>query len=709
MKRKTLFQNLFTGGIFGGTVAWLASRGWWSLVRLAGAVWDLLLSIAKYFLVILGFSSDFIPEHVKEIPDVPFVPFLPVDASQLSGFWGRFFSDLFSKEHFLRYNARFFIGVLSIQRFLLPVVVLFLVLKFWISGTADEENDDFGKKSKGVRRVEWLQRKIFFPVKSFLVSWWTSLRFWVILTLLLLFSAGLNVLTLLVEAVAFLFWFSVQIDFSFLYTGIYKLFLDLTIMFSTLPAIVWIFVAYLIFCFIRRAVAYRRLESMEAANRGFVEKLPLCVLITGKIGIGKTTTNVNLSLTLQDAMRERLLASMMEIQAEFPFFPWEFLDRQIGVMFCAGDLPSKSKTRKLFSDKLFSEDPEENGLFLFGYTGRMIFEDGVNVKHLENRLVDYAELQVMYRQQTLIFSSFSFRVDNLYTDLGKMPYWSSDFFRTPGFDPWSEPLRSHILDFDTLRLGKTVSREPGGAWEYGILSHTEMGKDFGNTLTNKDLKATDDAANIKNDMLIDRIKVLRHTGTADHHPYVQYIGDEQRPTSLGADALELCDVVRLVDASEKKKSIRLLLIEQFFVDLVNSIWSGWYVRRRVHRADEDLPTWFLRRTMNRLHSWEQRMTQLFGYQEISCVVQDGADLEKEGQSDVIFTCFKKVHSGRFSTDCFAGVLASRSLNSKWSIQTAPTYAGPVASPEEIRAQHSYFGNKVLKIGGEEDDESADGD
>ena len=705
-QRQRLLGRIFTASVFTVTVLYFFAFGRWSFLRLVQSIRDLAFSIAKYFVVVFGFKGNGIPNTISEIPDVPFVPLLPVESSTLEGFWGRFFANLFNADRFLLYNYRVLQVVLNAQRFILPVVLLVVLLKIWLSDSAEVENDDFGKKSKGVFRAEWIGRKIFAPVKRFLALWWQCLRFWMVVTWCLIVAAGTNVLTVLIEALGFLFWFSVAADFPLLYRGIYKLLLDLTIMFSTLPVFAWILVGYFVFTLIRRAVAYRRLEQMEAANRAFLEKLPLCVLITGKIGIGKTTTNVNLSLSLQDAMRDRLLSSMMEIQAEFPFYSWDLLDRQIGIMFFCGDLPSKTATRALFSDPDFRDVLLS---LLFGYKGKMTFDDGVNVKHLEDRIVDYAELQVMYRQQTLIFSSYSLRVDNLFTDLGKMPLWSSDYFRTPAFDLRSEPLRSHILDFDTLRLGKTVSGETGGAWEYGILSHTEMGKDFGNTLTNKDLKATDESANIKNDMLIDRIKVLRHTGTADHHPYVQYIGDEQRPTSLGADALELCDVVRLVDASEKKKAIRLLTIEQFFVDLVNAIWSGWYVRRRVHRADEDLPTWLLRRTMNRVHAWEQRMSQLFGYQEISCVVQDGADLDKDGQADVIYSCFKKVHSGRFATDCFAGVLSSRSSESDWSMQTAPTYAGPVADSEEIRSQHSYFGNRVLKIGGEEDDESADGD
>lgn len=698
MIRAKVFRGIFTGAIGAGTFVWLFSRGWWSLVRFAGAVWDLLLSIAKYFLVVFGFPNVPIPEHVKEIPNVPFVPFFPLNAEDFSGFWGRFFTTLFNGERFLLYNFRFLNGFLNVQRFILPVVCLFLILKIWISGTADEENDDFGKKSRAVHAVEWLQRKIFVPIRTFLSSWWTSLRFWMVLTWAIILAVGLNLLTILVEAIASLFWFSVSVDLPFLYTGIYKLFLDLTIMFSTMPVLVWIVVGYILFCLIRRSIAYRRLERMEGANRAFLEKLPLCVLITGKIGIGKTTTNVNLSLSLQDAMRERILKNMMEIQAEFPLYKWEDFDHSIGNLFFCGYLRSKVETRRIFSDMIADVEHFPD---LLSYPGSGTFTDGVTVKYLQDRLVDYAELQYMYRQQTMIFSSYSVRVDDYFQDLGKMPFWGSDYFRSDPFDPQFAASRSHILDFDTLRLGKTVGDPPGGAWEFGILSHTEMGKDFGNTLTNKDFKASDDTANIKNDMLIDRIKVLRHSATADHFPYARYIGDEQRPTSLGADALDLCDVVRLTDCSENKTAIRLLTIEQFFVDFFLSIWQGWYVRRRVHRADEDLPTWLLRRIVKRLYAWNAKMTQLFGYQEISCLIQDGADLDSEGKPDVIYSCFKKVRAARFSTDCFADVLAYRAKISRWSMTTAPTYEGPVASPEEIRAQHSYFGDRMMKIGGED--------
>ena len=700
MKRAKVFRGIFSGAIGVGTFIWLFSRGWWSLVRLIGAIWDLLLSIAKYFLVVFGFPGVPIPEHVKEIPDVPFVPFLPLNAEDLSGFWGRFFAALFNGDRFLLYNYRFLNGFVNVQRFILPVVCLFLILKLWISGSADETNDDFGKKSRGVHAVEWLLHKIFVPIVTFVSTWWKSLRFWLVLTWLIVVAAGLNLLTILVEAVASLFWFSVSVDLPFLYTGIYKLFLDLTITFSTLPVFVWILVGYVLFCMIRRSVAFKRLERMEAANRAFLDKLPLCVLITGKIGVGKTTTNVNLSLSLQDAMRERILKNMMEIQAEFPLYKWEDFDHSIGNLFFCGYLRSKVETRRIFSEMIADVEHFPDLLI---YPGLGTFTDGVTVKYLQDRLVDYAELQYMYRQQTMIFSSYSVRVDDYFQDLGKLPFWGSDYFRSDPFDPQFAASRSHILDFDTLRLGKTVGDPPGGAWEFGILSHTEMGKDFGNTLTNKDLKASDDAANIKNDMLIDRIKVLRHSATADHFPYARYIGDEQRPTSLGADALDLCDVVRLTECSENKTAIRLLTIEQFFVDFFLSIWQGWYVRRRLHRADEDLPTWLLRRIVKRLYAWNAKMTQLFGYQEISCLIQDGADLDSEGKPDVIYSCFKKVRAARFSTDCFSDVLAYRAKISGWSMTTAPTYEGPVATPEEIRAQHSYFGDRMMKIGGEDGD------
>ncbi len=668
----------------------------WSWVRLLGCVTDLGISVAEYFLTICTIDTEFLPATIDRIPDVPFVPFLPLESSSLSGVFDRFFALLFDAEHFAAYNVGFADFMLAFQRFLLPLVLLVFVIRVKREDAAKAENESFSVVTSAARRWEAVFG-FFGHVRDIVLSIFYACPVWLFWTMLLVILSGTNLLTVIVGFFANVFHLSVNLSLRSFWIQIYKLALDLTITFSTLPWYVWVAVFYYIFCKLRRMFALNRLAAMEGKLREFIKRLPLAILITGKIGVGKTQNNMNLTLSMQDAMRDSMRESMLTIRAEFPEYPWEELDRQIGVMHLCGDLPSKVATRALFASLV-----QEDEIF-YGYTGERTFTDGVIVKYLSDRIVDYAELQYMYRVQCLVSSSYSMRVDADFTDKGKMPLWTTDYFGTPPFDPRGVAVRTHILDFDTLRLGKTFSGENAGAWEFGILSHTEMGKDFGNALTNKDAKSTDKHANIKNDMLIDRIKILRHSSTACYTPYCRYIGDEQRPTSLGADALDLCDVLKISDSSQTKSTYPLLTIERFFYDLLESLWFGWYATRAVNRADTDAFAFLIRRWMKMFYPKIEEQRQLFGYQKMKVKLVDGADLNAEPEEFEIYNCFKKTRAARYATDCFSDIVATRALRTDWEFDLSKSYEGSEATPEELARQHSYFGEKLLNIRGRDDD------
>lgn len=674
-------------------VAYFGYYGRWAFYRLAFSLYDLLLAVAEYLLRVAQIDTDFLPIRINAVPDVPYVPFIPLDGSELSGFWGRFFSTLFNGDNFLLYNIDVLILLLRVQQLLLPVLLLWIIGSWAIRKSCEDANDDFGKESKGVKILRAIGA-FFTPAVRWVICFWYALPYRVLVPLTVFVLCGTNVMTVAVECLAELLHLSVSADYLHLYLQLYKLLLDVTIMLDTLPLPVWLLIGYWLSKKIRRFFAFERLYKFEEVILEFIKRLPLFVLITGKVGVGKTQTNVNLTLSFQDAHRARMKETMMEIRAEFPEYLWPLLDQQIGVMYLCGDLKGKSATRKLFAS-LLSEDDD----LFYGYFGRRTFSDGVTVVHLRDRIVDYAELQYMYRVQCIISSSYSLRVDATYIDEGKLPDWKTDYFRSPPFDPWHRAERAHILDFDTLRLGKTVgSSAAAGAWEFGILSHSEMGKDYGNMNTNKDLKATDPRANIKNDMLIDRDKILRHSSTAIYVPYTQYIGDEQRPSSLQADVLELTDVLQVMDTTGSRSTYHLFLFERFLRDLLLSIWHGWGAKRAVHRADLDVPTFLLCKLIDRYYPKIREQAQLFGYELLSVRLRDGSELDAEDPPIYqLPVSYKKVRAARYATDCYQEPLAERALRSDWEYDLSPTYVGPVASPDEIKAQHSYFGNKILKI------------
>lgn len=678
-------------------IVYFVLNGRWSFVRLGHSLWALLIAVIEYLLSLCFIDTDFLPVPLDAIPDVPFVPLLPLDSSELSGFFKRFGDAFISAENFAAYNVGLSNVVQIGGRLLLPFFLLWIFMSMLLAESAEVENDDFCKKSPGVKRLERIGTKVRY-VRDWLLDLWYRLPFWLVFWGAVFILAGTNVLTIAVSALAALFHMSVSFDVVSIWIQIYKLALDLTVMFSTLPWWVWVAIFYELLRLIRRSVAYEKLQAMERKIRAFIKRLPLCVLITGKIGAGKTSMNANLTLSCQDGMRDRMKQTMTEIQAEFPEYPWPCFDQQIGIMYFCGDLPGKERTREIFRAALDADDD-----LLYGYTGRRTFSDGVLIYHLKDRLVDYAVIQWMYRVQCIVSSSYSLRVDGTYIDKGKLPHWQTDYFRSPPFDPHGPATRAKILDFETLRLGKTMTDTVGGAWEFGVLSHTEMGKDFGNALTNKDIKASDPRANIRNDMIIDRVKILRHSSTACFTPYAQYFGDEQRPTSLMADMLDLCDVLRIDGTSEDRSVYPYLTVEAFFSQLVMSIFAGWFQRRRINRADTDVFTWVLSKLMDVVYPRYRRKVQLFGYQMCDASLFNGAELDGEPEKVQIPVPFKKVRADRYATDCFQGVLSERAKASMWEYDLAPVYAGSVATPEEIRAGHSYFGNKMLKIGGEDYD------
>lgn len=696
--RLTVSQRIAYPSIFVAIALYFSDRGRWSFYRLVSAIYDLLLALAEYLLRVLQFDADFLPIRINEIPDVPYVPFLPLEPGELDGFWGRYFAALFDGDRFLFYLIDVLVLVMRAQQLLLPALLLFIVGKILLRDFIESENDDFGKRSSAVRFFDWLGRGLEPTVCWCRALWYrTSFSYLVWSTILIL--CGTNLATVAIEALALLFHLSVSADYKSLYLQLYKLLLDLTVALDTLPLPIWLLIGYWLSRKIRRFFAFERLQAFEVMVREFIARLPLLVLITGKVGVGKTQTNVNLTLSFQDAHRDLQKEAMLDIRAEFPEYPWAMLDQQIGVMYFCGDLKGKAYTRRLFSSLIGADDD-----LFYGYVGRRTFSDGVTVVHLRDRIVDYAELQYMYRMQCTIFSSYSLRVDATYIDKGKLPDWRSDYFRSPAFDPRGDAERAHIADFDLLRLGKPVDpNSPAGAWEHGIWSHTEMGKDYGNSLTNKDLKESSPTSNIRNDLLVDRLKIMRHSSTACFTPYTQYIGDEQRPSSLQADVLELTNVIQIKGSSGSRSTYHLFLFERFLRDLLLSLWHGWYADRSVNRADVDLPTFFLQRLMDHYYARIREQAQLFGYEMLDVNLRDGEDMDADPEIVKLPVAYKKVRSGRCATDCYADVLAERALGADWEHDLSRTYAGPVASPDEIKAQHSRFGDKLLKVGKHYDD------
>lgn len=144
------------------------------------------------------------------------------------------------------------------------------------------------------------------------------------------------------------------------------------------------------------------------------------------------------------------------------------------------------------------------------------------------------------------------RVDGVLADLGNFPLWNADFFKRDSRLLESYSRHAHILDFDSLRLGRKVIENNVNAnnFEFGVVIITEVGKERGNSLELSEKKKKDETTNQKNDLFNSWLKMVRHSATVDNFPFVRVITDEQRPESWGADARDLCEIVHIRESGE---------------------------------------------------------------------------------------------------------------------------------------------------------------
>lgn len=682
---------------------WILFPARWSAVRLFDSFADLLISVAFYLTSIIGFD-DLITPTVNRIPDVPFAPLLPVEPARLQEIVSLSWRRLFVGDHFLDYLAHVGDVLRIISRYLLPVVLIVVLLVMQLQEVADEETDLPGD-SRRLQRLKRFIKKMKKPVaavRGFISyvrrSLW--LPIWIVMLI-----CGSNLASQALGILSYYFYFAVEIDLKSLYLQLYKLSLDISVALAAVPLPIWGVPAWILFDRIRRHFGVERLRKFECRNAAFLDELPLVALITGTMGSNKTKMLTDFTLTIQDNFRRRQLDTIMKIEGEFPWFDWNAYGADIRKSFRSREIRSLASARDFALARIrkFLQTFRPEDLYGYNTAARGVeFDNGIVTVSLFDRIIDYARLFYMYNVGCTISSNYSIRVGDKMDDRGNLPLWQNDYFDCPSV-PYNAPTRhSHIVDFDTLRLGKTVDKasEVAGAFEFGVVAHTEMGKDYGNSLTNADYKRSDPNANPKNDMMIARQKLSRHPATVCYYPYYRYIGDDQRPESVGADARDVMYVIRAKGAGENKSTVHVLLLESFLPDLLRSIWNGWYVRYRHNRRDETVPSYLLKTGMKYIAGRHERKFDRFIYNVVDLSVEQGT-LEGEATAAQYFLSHKKIHARRYATDCFVDVFADKAERSKWSLEDSPTFRDDVASLDEVVRTNSYFGAELLKISREQ--------
>lgn len=607
-----------------------------------------------------------------------------------------------SQENFLSYLSEVGLVVKIICIVLLCVVPFGVVLYFTFKNMLKRNNNKYDIDSKPLKIFKFLSKIVYKPLKAFFVRFFSfckDKKAYYILWLII-WAFNFNLFTILLELFAFVLYFSITFDIANIYMQFYKFVLDISVAFTVIPWWVLIFILFFIIDKIRKNIAYNRLNHFEAKNCGFINERPVVYMVCGTMGKKKTTTITDMVLSQEVMFRQKAFEKILENDLKFPNFPWINLENELRRCMEYHSVYNLATVRKFIQKKRerWFKMPSFSKIFNYDYERYGVFyDDKLKVVNIWEVIETYAQLYFIYIiQSSLIISNYSIRSDSLISDLGNFPLWDSDFFKRDSkyLDAYSR--HAHILDFDTLRLGKKVIENNDNAdnFEFGVVVITEVGKERGNSLENQDLKKKDDSANRKNDLFNSWLKMVRHSATVDNFPFVRVITDEQRPESWGADARDLCEIITIKESGETRLAMPFFILGEIVYDWFLKRFENLYYRYRFNRGDNTLSMHLLKGIVAFINSYYKRIYNRFSYCVLNVEVESGTqDGKKDNKKYYLMS--KKIYSKRFSTDCFSDFFTEKSLRSRYGLDDISEYATEKATFSELEKQNSYFVNDLL--------------
>ena len=545
---------------------------------------------------------------------------------------------------------------------------------------------------KVYKKIEVFFAKILAVIIDYVVSFRYS-WYWTVFVIIWLFN--LNIASIIIEFVSFVFGFPVAANFDSFYTWIGMLISDIVVALSSAPFIVWLVIFYVIFSKLRLARAYKVLNHLYNYDVGFLKSCAYNVLLDGPTGASKTKTVVQMSIMTQDYYHTDQWESMYKYYQEFPEFPFYLFEQDLKSKLEEGVITNMHTARnyiKCLECEVLKDPSAER---LYNYSGPMCYNDGVRYVPIWEMLDSYAQLYYMYRNDTSsIISNLSIRSD-LRMLPGHFPIWDNNLLRrTPEYlEQFSQYC--HILDINMLRFNKYVGDKPSDVHqEYGINVYTELDKDQGNQFTNKVYDIKDDEANPLNDGYELYLMLERHLGTVDYKCYIRNFADIQREGTLREGVKGLYDELNITDKAEPHLALPFF-VEGWLYDKIDAWLSDFTLEVKSCGTVHTLPYYILRRILFPLGNLVRRIKQKFTFEELELTIKNACSPEGVYKKHKFIVLWCIAHSYLYSTDCYAAINDEAAKYSVGGIQDIPTYNSIKPELHELRLQNSYFSNKQL--------------
>ena len=582
------YRHFLCGGLLAGSVALCVTVYRIALLRLGEAFRNLWQSLKLFWFFFLDQETDTEPT-VLRLQNIPLERYVPFDSDELIRKLKALPHAFIQKDLFWDYTYDFIKrSLLFVTTAALIVCTILLLAQVW-KMIALSPNNNHGKESKPLKVWKRTGFRGFCAVRDWILAfigfvqvhafWW---KLW-----LLVWLVNLNLAGLLVDAVAWYFYFAVSADlFSVATSQVFKLVVDLIVTFFSLPVVFWAVIGFVIFDLWRKQIGYRILERHERKNREFLESLPIVLFLNGTMGSKKTTTMTDMALSYEILFRDKALELILEIDLMFPQFPWILFEKDLLSAMEKRQIYSLASCRKWVQkqEKKFGKAPAPD--LIWGYdlfNESMDYNNDLEVIGIWKALTDYACLYFIYTiESSLLISNYSVRVDGVLNHVGNFPLWDSELFRRDSRMMEAVSRHAHILDFDVLRIARQVveDNQLKGSFEFGVVLITEIDKERGNQKMLEGVKRVAAEANQKNDGFNSSFMMGRHPATVMNYPFIRFLCDAQRDEAWEAAGRQLSNELYIRNTSPIRLTMPFFIFYEMLYDWVKGRFSEFYPQYR---------------------------------------------------------------------------------------------------------------------------------
>lgn len=241
-----------------------------ALHRLVESFRDVGTSVVYYFNFLFD-SPGKVDATVTDFSSLPLqLPFgLPSTWEEFTLKWDAYWKLIVTAENVSAYiNAfnNFLISASYMLLYAMPIVTIVMLLYGLVSG---ETNNDYNKDSKCLVWWKKFCARVYAPAKAWLSDFVCFVRERDIYVKIVvgIWAYNFNVATIVVEAVAYYFYFAASFDLVSLYRQVLKLLVDLFVPIDFIPWFLWVVIGLIVLDVVRRKIGYSRLEHFERKTR----------------------------------------------------------------------------------------------------------------------------------------------------------------------------------------------------------------------------------------------------------------------------------------------------------------------------------------------------------------------------------------------------------------------------------------------------------